>query len=114
MLPTDSKSRQHLVMPRAGEPHNEPTFKVRSLSADHPLNDDTATHMHAITRNMLVLLGRIAAVAKFASETTPSRTGGCAVRRGRDRCFGPRAPWDVLAIALDGVPGHEGRSILFE
>jgi hypothetical protein len=90
-------------MPRAGEPHNEPTFKVRSLSANHPLNDDTPTHIHAITRNMLGLLGRIAAVAKFASETTR-----------RDRRFGPRAPWDVLAIALDGVPWSAGRPILFE
>lgn len=62
-------------MPRAGKPHNEPTFKVRSLSTDHPLNDDTPTHIHAITRNMLGRFGRIAAVAKLASETTPSRTG---------------------------------------
>jgi hypothetical protein len=62
-------------MANNGKKSDSPSFNVRSLSPDHPLNDNTPSYIHAITRNMLGLLMRLTAMAKFASEKTPSRTG---------------------------------------
>jgi hypothetical protein len=101
-----------------------PSFTVRSLSPEHPLDDDTPVRIHAIVDNMLKLLCRIVAVAKHESKTVPARTGFYPITllanaNGDVLCDETgvpvvvRAPVDVVAISLNGVPGDSGRAVIF-
>jgi hypothetical protein len=56
--------------------HNgRPPLKLRPLSPDHPLNDPTPVWVRAVTKAMLKLMRRMAAVAREQATQSPSRTG---------------------------------------